>query len=117
MDAKILISALLILPLSALARASSGVGEWIAIAALLGAAYVITLITIGGPIALINKLSGRKSNDEIGGKVFALSFLLGPVVGAPLMYVFEKSEAGIGLALGWVASMFILNIILSRGEK
>ncbi len=117
MRTQILIAALLLLPLSASARASSGIGVWIAIAAVLGVAYMITLITIGGPIALINKLSGRKIDDEIGGKVFALSFILGPFFGVPLMYAFERSEAGIGLVLGWAASMFVLNAILSRSEK
>lgn len=86
------------------------------LAALLGVAYLVVLVTIGGPIALINKLSGRKPHDEIGGKVFALSFLLGPILGVPLMYAFGKSEAGIGLVLGWVASILILNSILSRNK-
>ena len=111
-----LIAAILLLPLSALARGSSGLGTWLILAATLGAAYLMVLFLFGGPIILINKLSGRPPNDDIGGKVFALSFLFGPFLGVPLMYVFDRSDSGWGLLLGWVASIFILNSVLSRNK-
>ena len=116
MNKHILLAALFLLPLTSSARGSSEIGTWLVLAGVLGVAYVITLLTVGGPIILINRLSGRKPHDDIGGKVFALSFLVGPLLGVPLMYVFDKSDAGIGLFLGWIASIVVLNSILSRSK-
>ncbi len=107
---------MLLLPLSAFARASSGLGTWLILAATLGAAYLMVLIVFGGPFILLNKLSGQPPHDDIGVKVFALSFLFGPLLGVPLMYAFEKSDAGYGLLIGWLASVFILNSVLSHNR-
>ena len=116
MNKHVLLAAMLLLPLSAFARGSSGLGTWLILAATLGAAYLMVLIVFGGPITLINKLSGRPPHHDVGGKVFALSFLFGPLLGVPLMYAFEKSDAGYCPLIGWLASVFILNYVLSRNR-
>jgi hypothetical protein len=99
-----------------LARASTGIGVWLLLAAIIAGAYVFMLVLFGGPIIIINKLAGKRSDDEHGGKVFALSFLVGPFLGAPLMYAFDRELAGVGLVAGWVLSMFLLSRFLDRKD-
>lgn len=116
MNKQALVAATLMLPLSALARGSAELGTWLVLVAALGAAYLTVRLLFGGPAILINKLSGRPPNDDIGGKVFALSFLFGPLLAWPLLYVFERSDTGLAIIIGWVASIFILNSVLSRSK-
>lgn len=114
MSNKIFVGAALLLPIASLAKGSSGFGSLLIIAAILGGAYVFMLVVFGGPIILINKLAGRRADDELGGKVFALSFVLGPLIGVPLMSMFGKEFAGLGLIVGWGISIFLLNYFLSK---
>lgn len=112
-----LIAAAILIPLPAFAaRASSNVGAWLLAAAIIAGAYVFMLVVFGGPVIIINKLAGKLSDDEHGGKVFAFSFLVGPFLAVPLMYAFGRELAGIGLVVGWALSMFILSRFLDRKD-
>lgn len=117
MNKLLFVVSLLLSPGVAFARGSSGVGSIIIIAAMLCFAYVVILVIFGGPPALINKLSGRKPSDEIGGKVFALSFAVAPFISAPLMYLFGKENAAIGFITGYFIAVYGLNYYLSNSDK
>lgn len=111
-----LIGAFLLLPNLAFARGYSGFGSIIILALMIGAAFVLTMIIFGGPPTLINKLSGRNPSDEIGGKVFALSFAVAPFVAVPLMYLFGKENAADGMILGYLITIYALNAYLSKTD-
>jgi len=111
-----LVAAAILLPLPALARASTGIGGWLLLAVMFAGGYVLMLVLFGGPVIIINKLAGKRSDDEHGGKVFALSFLVSPFLGVPLMYAFDRELAGVGMVAGWVLSMFLLSWFLDRKD-
>ena len=74
------------------------------------------MLVIGGPIALINKLTGRRFDDEVGGKIFALSFFVGPMCAAPLFVVFGRENLGFSVLAGYVGAIFLLNHWFSKGD-
>jgi hypothetical protein len=91
------------------ARSSLGLDSWFWLALAFIAAVIVCIVTIGGPIALINKLTGRPATDEDGGKIFALSFFVGPVIAGLLMAFVDKEHFGESLLIGYVAAIFLLS--------
>ena len=91
------------------ARGSLGLDSFLWVGLAFAAAVLVCFITVGGPIALINKLTGRALTDEDGGKIFALSFFVGPVIAMLLVFLFGREEFGTCLVLGYLAAIFLLN--------
>ena len=59
------------------------------------------------PARLVNSLAGRNVHDDFGGKVIALSFLLGPVCAGGLMLFLDRREILVALIGGWILGIAI----------
>lgn len=103
-------------PITALSRGTSGFGDIFLVIGLIGIAFVVTMILFGEPPALINKAFNRDASHELGGKIFALSFLAGPVCSYPLHLLLDGDNAAIALLGGYVLSIFLLNHYFTRNK-
>lgn len=97
-------------------RTGGGFGGLLTAAVLFGVAAIFAVVFVGAPPAIINRLTGRSPGDDFGGKVFALSFVAGPVLGGIAAAIVERDGAAVAFLVGWVASFFVLGWWLGKKD-
>lgn len=97
-------------------RTGGGFGGILTAAVLFGVAATLAVVFVGAPPAIINRLTGRSRDDDFGGKVFALSFVAGPVLGGIAAAMVEREGMAVAFLVGWVASFFVLGWWLGKKD-